>query len=115
MLLLRLAVSSLSPNASRRIRPSSFTEPAHVSETDFRRPTRGAGARVGSLQQKAAGGLTSPADFPPIPCRGSGRYGRPVPESARGAIGMADLDPMAGYRLSRGPLEVQPTGCKSEL
>jgi hypothetical protein len=59
MLLLRLAVSSLSPNASRRIRPSSFTEPAHVSETDFRRPTRGARARVGSLQQKAAGGLTS--------------------------------------------------------
>jgi hypothetical protein len=37
-------------------------------------PTRGAGASEGPLQQKAAGGLTSPADFPPIPCRGSGRY-----------------------------------------
>jgi hypothetical protein len=34
------------------------------------------GAREGPLQQKAAGGLTSPADFPPIPCRGSGRYRR---------------------------------------
>jgi hypothetical protein len=30
-------------------------------------------------------------------------------------IGMADPGPIAGYRLSRGPLEVQPIGCKSGL
>jgi hypothetical protein len=43
------------------------------------------------------------------------RPGAPFLNQRGGAIGMADLDPMAGYRLSRGPLEVQPIGCKSEL
>jgi hypothetical protein len=53
----------------RRPLPSTPHRPGGNNE-----PTRAAGAREGPLQRKAAGELTSPADFPPIPCRGSGRY-----------------------------------------
>jgi hypothetical protein len=58
-------------------RPRAF-EAAATSTTPPRgnnESTRGApGGREAPLQQKAAGELTSPADFPPIPCRGWGRY-----------------------------------------
>ena len=68
------ATDDASPGASGPPRAfeaaATSTSTAQVEITSLRAAPR----REGPLQEEAAGERTSPADFPPIPCRGSGRY-----------------------------------------